>query len=235
MIHDIALQNLPVVLCVDRAGLNEGDGATHHGLFDVAFLSHIPGLKIYTPITNGALRAAMEDALKIARPCAIRYPNGTESEDVCKAFYGDGIYEKPGVRYVEFGDGTVDLMIVTHGRIVTEALQAATLLAEEGISVGILLLEYIKPYCEIAKVAEKYLSPTTKVIFLEEEIRSGGMGMNLSDECIRRGYLCADSFLILATDDSFVDERAVGESIYEAAGVSASHVVAAGKQLLNKK
>jgi 1-deoxy-D-xylulose-5-phosphate synthase len=61
IIHDIALQNLPCVLCVDRAGLNAGDGATHHGIFDVAFLSQIPNLRIYTPITFGALKMAMQE------------------------------------------------------------------------------------------------------------------------------------------------------------------------------
>lgn len=235
VIHDIALQNLPVVLCVDRAGLNAGDGATHHGLFDVAFLSHIPGIRIYTPITNGALRVAMADALASGRPCAIRYPNGVEAAEICNTFYKDGVYGKPGVRYAQFGDATPALTIVTHGRIVLEALQAARLLSAEGISVGIILLEYIKPYSEIAKAAEKHVSSTAKMIFLEEEIRAGGMGMNLSDEWIRHGCLRADSFAILATNDSFVDERAPGESIYEAAGVSARHVIAVAKQLLDKK
>ena len=72
IIHDVALQGLPVVFCIDRAGLNSADGATHHGIFDVSFLSHIPNLKLYTPITREGLRRSLEAALADGAPCAIR-------------------------------------------------------------------------------------------------------------------------------------------------------------------
>ncbi len=233
VIHDIALQKLPVVICVDRAGLNTGDGATHHGIFDVSFLSHIPDMKIYTPTTLGALRAAMDEALACGSPCAIRYPNGTESQEVCRAFYADGVYGKPSVRCSYAKDSNIQAVIVTHGRIVTEAMHAVDRLAQEGISVGILLLEYIKPYADVAKEAEQYLPNGAKLLFLEEEIRAGGMGMNLADEWTRRGRLRTEDFAILATDDSFVDKRAAGQSIYDAAGISESHIAAAIRALID--
>ena len=233
VVHDVALQNLPVVLCVDRAGLNALDGATHHGIFDVAFLSHIPNMKIYTPATQGALCAAMDEALTLNRPCAIRYPSGLEIESVRRAFYSDGEYRTPGVRCNFKSEDKPQVVIVTHGRIAAEALSACKALDREGISVGIVLLEYIKPYDEIADRLATYLPKNAKVLFLEEEIRSGGMGMNLADACIRQGMLREDQYAILATDDSFVDDRAAGESIYESAGVSEKHIIQAICELID--
>ena len=78
VIHDIALQSLPVLMCIDRAGLNQADGATHHGLFDVSFLSAIPGVTIYTPATFAGLALSVHTALQSGTPAAIRYPNGGE-------------------------------------------------------------------------------------------------------------------------------------------------------------
>ena len=125
------------------------------------------------------------------------------------------------------------VVIVTHGRIAAEALSACKALDREGISVGIVLLEYIKPYDEIADRLATYLPQNAKVLFLEEEIRSGGMGMNLADACIRQGMLCEDQYAILATDDSFVDDRSAGESIYESAGVSEKHIIQAICELID--
>ncbi|MBQ9745755.1 MAG: 1-deoxy-D-xylulose-5-phosphate synthase, partial [Clostridia bacterium] len=79
IIHDIALQNLPVTICVDRAGLNPSDGATHHGLFDVAFLSGVPNMTIYTPVTEAALKKALRESLELCAPSAVRYPKGGEN------------------------------------------------------------------------------------------------------------------------------------------------------------
>ncbi len=87
IIHDVALQGLPAVFFVDRAGLNLSDGPTHAGVFDVAFLSEIPGLRIYTPITVAALRQAMDEAFACGEPCAVRYPNGRENRAVVERFY----------------------------------------------------------------------------------------------------------------------------------------------------
>jgi len=230
IVHDIALQKLPVVLCVDRAGLNASDGATHHGIFDVAFLSHIPKMKIYTPATLCALRAALEEAACNDGPCAIRYPNGTESAEVCCAFYEGSEACISGVRYYA-PLGTPSVVIVTHGRIVFEALSVLNTLAEENISVGILLLEYIKPYDEIAALMQKYIPMGVKILFLEEEIRSGGMGMNLSDALVRRGALRADDFSILAVDDDFAEEYKPGQSIYDAAGIGQKQIAAEIKKL----
>lgn len=233
VIHDIALQKLPCVLCVDRAGLNSGDGATHHGIFDVAFLSQIPNLKIYTPITFDTLRLAMKESYESNLPCVIRYPNATEDEEIVREFYPEGLSRSLGFAQ-NFTEGEpLSAIIVTHGKIVKEAMQVQKRLKERDISVGIILLEVLKPYDILADRLLKALPENDcKILFLEEEIQSGGMGMNLSLEMIRRHGLASDSFEILAVDDSFVERRSVGQTIYEAAGVDATKIETAVLRLL---
>ena len=225
VIHDIALQKLPCVLCVDRAGLNEGDGATHHGIFDVAFLSHIPNLKIYTPMTFDTLRAAMKEAYRSNLPCAIRYPNASEDEEIIRAFYPDGLSRPLGLAKNFSCEEAPSVVIATHGKIVKEAMRAQKRLGERGISVGIVLLEALKPYDVLSDLLCKALpNRECRLLFLEEEIQSGGMGMNLSAEMMRRHGISSNAFEILAVNDSFVERRTVGQSVYEAAGIDAQKI-----------
>lgn len=233
IIHDIALQNLPVTICIDRAGLNSADGATHHGIFDVSFLSAIPNITLYAPQTNASLERALEEALSKQTPCAIRYPSGYENADVSQAFFGDESFgtELVGVRSDLAPDSKPDILIVTHGRIVSEAMKAKKELEKSGIKCGIALVEKLKPYGECAENLAVFLPKSSKekkeegkIIFLEEEIRNGGMGMILSDEFSRKGFFKGRFHTIIALDDSFA-EQTKDEPIYCTAGVSASHIV----------
>ncbi|MBE6597280.1 MAG: 1-deoxy-D-xylulose-5-phosphate synthase [Ruminococcaceae bacterium] len=227
VIHDVALQGLPVKILVDRAGINASDGATHHGIFDVAFLSQIPNMKIYVPITEASLRAAVDEAYAYDAPCAIRYPNGVECERVVREFYPSGVDGRLSARRNYTSDDAPECVIVTHGRIVTEALAAADLLREKGISVGVILLEVLKPYGDTADtVAAMLPKGGARVIFLEEEIRNGGMGMILSDNLSKYPEMKNKSVSVLAVDDDFV-HRKEGESIYSAAHVSAEDIIRA--------
>ena len=96
LLHDVSLQRLPVIFCVDRAGLNESDGATHHGIFDVAFISQMPSFRIYAPVTYRGLEASLRQACSLDCPSVIRYPSGSESERVYKAFYREEFDGKIG-------------------------------------------------------------------------------------------------------------------------------------------
>ena len=206
IIHDVALQNLPVVFCIDRAGLNAADGATHHGIFDVAFLSQIPNLSLYTPITFEALASVMEEAIASGAPAAIRYPNGYEDESIQKAFYtGDcQVSGRARADYDAEQAKKLDAVIVTHGRITAEAIKAKTALAKEGKAVGILLLEQIKPYEKIAKdVAALLPQHACRVLFLEEEMRAGGMGMMLSNALCGEEVMQNKTTKIKALDNHF--------------------------------
>ena len=227
IIHDVALQNLPVVFCIDRAGLNSADGPTHHGIFDVAFLSEIPNISIYTPITNEALQSAMNEALQSVSPTAIRYPHGCENEAIKQAFYATGSRVSGRVRadYTADEAQNLDAVIITHGRITLEALKAKAALKEQGRNVGILLLEQIKPYAKIAAEAARLL-PThpCRVLFIEEEIFAGGMGMNLSASLKNHSIMQNKSVTIKALDDHFAIQTE-NESIWKSFGLDCDGIV----------
>lgn len=227
IIHDIALQSLPVTLCIDRAGLNGADGATHHGIFDVAFLSEIPEITIYAPVTAKSLELAIEEAIGSGKPSAVRYASGSEDERVIDAFYSDGENKGLSLRS-DIGAGeTPDVLIVTYGRIVLEALKAKEMLQKEGKRCGIVLLEKLKPYEETAENLLPYMPEDSGLLlFLEEEIRAGGCGMMLTDALGRMGALDLYKHKILAPHDSFVIPNK-GETVFDAAGVSAPYIVRA--------
>lgn len=231
IIHDVALQGLPVVFLVDRAGMNGADGPTHYGVFDVAFLSEVPGLRIYTPITLTALQNAMDEAFRADVACAIRYPNGCESERVVTAFYGNADPANVAVRdnYPLGGVAAremTDAVIITDGRIVEEALAASDLLAERGIHVAILLLEQIKPYEEIARqVLERLPKKNCPVIFLEEEIRTGGMGMLLSQAMADAPEMQVCAVRIMALEEPFDYPAKAGQTCLEMAGLDRASIV----------
>ncbi len=223
IIHDIALQRLPVVMCIDRAGLSQGDGATHHGIFDVAFLSSVPGMVIYTPASFAGLALSVKTALASGVPTAIRYPNGGECPRVLKAFYADGAPDAIGVRadYKPEDQPTLQAVIVVHGRMASEALRAEEMLAADGISVGVLLCEYLKPYDKLAADVRALLPDGVPILFAEEEIRAGGFGMMLTDALSRDpAFFKGRQHGILAVDDSFVIQDKP-EPIRHTAGVDA--------------
>lgn len=228
ILHDIALQGLPVVMCIDRAGLSRGDGATHHGMFDVSFLSAIPGVTIYAPATLDVLEVALRTAIEQGGAVAIRYPNGYEDIRVKEAFYPSGAPLTPGVRAYFPSDARPCAIVLCHGSMVSEALTAAERLSAEGLELGILLCEYLKPYDRLASEVSAYLSPTIPLLFVEEEIRAGGFGMLLSDALRARG--CLNPMDILAVEDSFVVQSRP-EPIRHTAGVDAASIAERVKRL----
>jgi transketolase len=194
-------------------------------------LSVIPNVAIFAPVTTEGVAASLRAALARGGVCAVRYPNGTEQQAIKNAFYPNGITAEDTPRVRVFGGDDARVTVVTHGRITAEALAAAEQLAGEGVSVRVLLCEYLAPYDTLA--AE--LAPLLRgaVIFLEEEVRAGGFGMNLSDALTRRGALRAP-FAILAADNGFLSPVA-GDNYYAAAGIDAEAVVSAAKKLLDDK
>lgn len=233
IIHDIALQKLPVIICVDRAGLNAGDGATHHGLFDVAFLSQIPNLKIYTPITDHMLEVCINDALSSDMPCVIRYPNGAEKDSVVSRFYSDTLPSSPCARCDYDKTEDIQMVIVTHGRMVSSAIKASEILGEQGIKVGNILLEALKPYDVTVDNIYQLLPTTAKgILFVEEEIRNGGMGMILCDLIHNDKRFSGIKTEIMAVDDNFVTDRKQGEDIYTSANIDITDICQAVEQLL---
>jgi 1-deoxy-D-xylulose-5-phosphate synthase len=228
IIHDVELQKLPVTFFIDRAGMNLSDGPTHYGVFDVAFLSQLPDMPIYTPVTKASLRIAMGCALSADRAVAVRYPNGTEDPRVVREFYGDASPNDVAIRSNFMNKGiaaeSLDGVIVTHGRIVGEALKATDLLAEQGMRVGILLLEQIAPYSEIAEQLVRLLpQKSISVMFLEEEIKRGGMGMLMYEAMKPYAVMENKTILAMALEDPFC-VPAKGQNCFMAAGLDGTSI-----------
>lgn len=223
IVHDIALQKLPVTLCIDRTGLNEGDGATHHGIFDVSFLSAVPNIEIYAPVTYEGLRLAVDTAYDKGVPAAVRYPKGAENQLIKDAFYSEGCSSELSVKS-DF-DAEVECIIITYGDIASEALRAEGLLGEKGISCGTLLLEKLKPYGDTAETVAELIPESCKtVIFFEEGIRNGGAAVCLFDKLRQITGFEDKRFIIHAIDDDFVlGER--GRTLRRSAGLTAEDIL----------
>ena len=229
ILHDIALQSLPVTVCIDRAGLAVSDGATHHGIFDVAFLSHVPSMALYAPQAFGSMAKILEHTKEMQTPVAIRYSNAPECEEIVNAFYPDGDFESFGVRTdtPNFDRGAT---VITYGKIAERALDAAESLRAEGIPTQVILLEQLCPYAETAEKIKNLLPESGKIIFLEEGIRNGGAGMIIGEELSR---IASDRYAdgeyeILAIDNSFANPSEPCD-LYEYCGIDAGAVCRAVK------
>ena len=167
----------------------------------------------------------MREAMSASSPAAIRYPRGGESEAVVAHFYGDKPVEVPGIRR-DFATGeALDAVIVTHGRIVEEAIKAKNALLEKGIRVGILLAECIKPYDKLTALIKEALGKIPcPIVTLEEEIRSGGFGISLADRLTADATLTGRKIAVMAPSDTFV-EQTKHEDIFKTAGVSADCII----------
>lgn len=224
ILHDVALQSLPVKLAVDRAGLAVSDGATHHGIFDVSFLSHIPNMEIFAPATYETMRAMLRDMSVSQRPQAIRYPNDTEDPRVAPLFYPSGDYRAYGVR-ASFGvSDTPSAIVITYGSILSRAIDLREKWAKDGKELGIILLETLKPYDKTASKVLPYLKSNIPTVFLEEGILDGGAGMLLSDRLYESGY--TGRIKLLAIRDHFVIPDTPTD-IYEYAGIGIKALEAA--------
>jgi len=219
VIHDAALQSLPVRLMIDRAGLAVRDGATHHGIFDVAFLSHIPNVTLFSPASYLALRMAAKYALSSEGVVAVRYPNRSESERIVEAFYSKEQSEI-SIKSTFTENKPAENVYITYGTIAENVILAQEILKNDGIDTGIILLEMLKPYDLIAKKTLPYLKNAKKIVFVEEGIKNGGAAMIFRDALESSGYdFSACSYDILAIDDNFASPDSICD-LYDYVGLS---------------
>jgi 1-deoxy-D-xylulose-5-phosphate synthase len=167
--HDICLQKLPVTLALDRAGLVGDDGPTHHGVFDLSFLRHFPGMTVMAPKDENELQHMIKTAVYADIPIALRYPRG--------AGYGITLDHDPSE--LEIGKGEIltegaDLAIIAIGITVYPALHAAEKLAEHGINATVMNARFVKPLDRemILRIARR----TGVLITVEENSLAGGFG-----------------------------------------------------------
>ncbi len=221
IVHDIALQGLPVCILIDRASLSSGDGPTHHGIYDIEMLSALPHFTLFAPMSFSSLGQALERSALLSSPSGIRYPNSGEFTDLLAAF-SPAEPLAPRATYTQ----TPHTVIVTYGRIASEALRAKELLAERGEDAGVVLLEQLMPYTDVAAQLAPPLAGARHIIYLEESVRAACVGMMLSDTFSRR---YADSIGKIKSDVIAIDDGALwgerGKTLYESAGISAEDVV----------
>lgn len=167
--HDVCLQNLPVIIAMDRGGLVGDDGPTHHGVFDFSFLRHLPGLTLMAPKDENELRHMLKTALALNAPVALRYPRGA----------GYGVPLDQNLQVLPTGKGELlregnDLTIVAIGATVMPALEAAESLAAQGISAGVINARFVKPLD--ADLILGQATRTGRIITVEENALQGGFG-----------------------------------------------------------
>lgn len=179
ILHDAALQNLHIVLAVDRAGIVGEDGETHQGIFDVAFFNTIPNVTVYAPSDFNELRTMLNKAVyDTGGVAAVRYPRGGESclpED----------YQYQDAPFQIYGSTKSKYLIITYGRLFVQACAAKKQLAAVGRDCCILKLNTVKPIPQEAVLAAKGFR---RILFAEEGIRSGGVGEAFGFMLYQNGY-----------------------------------------------
>ena len=170
IIHDVALQKLPVIFAIDRAGAVPYDGETHQGLYDICFLRSIPNMTVLAPASVAEMRAMFEWALQFDAPVAIRYPKNTCAAE-CPAF---SLPMEPGRGVLTVMAEHSDVLLVCTGGMYPETAEAAELLGQKGISADIYNLRFLKPIDEafFLEKAKKYPA----VLFIEDGAYIGGVG-----------------------------------------------------------
>lgn len=234
IIHDIALQKLPVRMLIDRAGIAVSDGATHHGIFDVAFLSHVPNVEIYAPVTYGSLCETLRRAQYADYPIAIRYANSVQKTEIRDKFYKDGDYSRMGV-LADFEKGNApNCIFVSYGNITANVIKAQAILESEGIVCGIILAEKLKPYGESVSLVAQYIAGASAVVFVEEAIKNGGYSMITESMLRSEGYISENvKTAIMAIDDNFVIPKEKCD-VYDYAGLSPEKIANKMKEI-NKR
>lgn len=168
VIHDVCIQNLPVVFAIDRAGLVGSDGETHQGLFDLSYLSSIPNMCVMAPKNKWELSDMLKFAVKYDGPIAIRYPRG-EAYDGLADFRAPLEYGKAEILYDECG-----IALLAVGSMVKTAEEVRKHLRDMGYSCSLINMRFVKPLDEalLARVASEH----RLIVTLEENVRSGGLG-----------------------------------------------------------
>ena len=204
IIHDVAIQHLPVVFCIDRAGLVGEDGVTHHGTFDTSYLRPIPGLTIAAPRDEHMLRNMMYTAqLHADGPWAIRYPRGRGSE----VDWRNTMHEIPRGKAEWLAEGT-DVAVLTLGPTAYDALEAARLAARNhGLSMGVADMVFLKPLD--TELLEDIARRRIPVITVEDASAIGGLGSAVAEWIAENAS--GLKLKRLGIPDKFIDHGSVAE------------------------
>ena len=214
ILHDVCLQNLPVIFAIDRAGLVGSDGETHQGIFDLSYLSSIPNMHIMAPKNKWELSDMMKFALASDMPMAIRYPRG-EAFDGLRDNRAPIVYGKSEPVYEER-----DIILFAVGSMVKVALEVRELLKEKGYSCSLTNARFVKPIDEQA--VREACEDHRLIVTMEENVESGGYGEKVRayvDEIGERAQV-----LTIAVPDEYVEHGNV-ELLKREIGIDADSIV----------
>ena len=206
LIHDVCLQNLPVTLCLDRAGLVGADGPTHHGAFDLSYLRHMPNMTIFVPKDEAELRDMLAAAVKMNSPSAVRYPRGAGRGTAIPEGFADIPVGKAEILEMQ-DDDTVAFLAV--GPMAYEAQQAARLLAADGIKASVINMRFVKPLD--TKIIDRLAVSRCLLVTLEENTLVGGFGSAVAEYMADSGLADKAGLLRLGLPDSFVEQGSHAE------------------------
>ena len=169
IVHDVCLQKLPVLFCMDRAGLSGDDGPTHHGLFDIGYLRGIPGIVLMAPKDEDELADMMKTALELPGPSAIRYPRGAVA----------GVARKAEPQAIPVGKAEVlkdgsDVAILGLGPMMTLARELAERLERDGYSAAVINPRFVKPLDR--EMLAQYARRVAAFVTFEDHVKMGGFG-----------------------------------------------------------
>ena len=213
ILHDVCQQKLHVVFAVDRAGLVGSDGATHQGIFDLSYLSSIPGLTVMAPKNRWELSDMLRFAIRFDGPIAVRYPRG-EAYDGLREFRAPIETGRSEVLYEES-----QIALFALGSMVSIAEKVRDVLKEQGYSVTLVNARFAAPLDEacIRKLADTH----ELIVTMEENVASGGLGEHVA------AFVCREQLpvqlLAVSVPDQFVEHGSVGE-LYEMLGLDAASV-----------
>lgn len=200
LVEDICLQNLPVVFLVDRSGCVGADGETHHGVFDLSYLSQIPGMTVLTPKDGSQLRSMMEYAVGLGTPCAIRYPRGNTvyDNDITSIYMGGNLREEQA--------GTIDIWAA--GAMFDCGQKVCTILKEKGLDVGLVDVTSVKPL-DLSALSDS----SRLIVTIEDNVLEGGFGQRMAAAVSSMKYENQERPQILSFGwpDLFVEHGSVGQ------------------------
>ena len=183
IIHDVALQNLPILFCLDRAGLSPNDGATHHGLFDLSYLRCVPGVIVMAPADEDELADMIATGLAFQGPAFVRYPRGSAV----------GVEIKDSPLAIEIGKSNrlqsgQDIDIWAVGSMVTDAEKLAARLSEHHIQAGVVNARFVKPL-DTTQLTESAKS-TSLIVSMEDQVITGGLGTAIMEALQEAAIAC---------------------------------------------
>lgn len=198
LIHDVAIQRLPMIMALDRCGLVAGDGITHQGIYDCSYLSSIPGIEIFSPETYDEMNQGLQYGFQTKNLVVIRYPKGPELE------YDRSHYITCGeLNYCDFSPDGYDVVIITYGRITKNAYDAIALLNNR---YRIRLVKLVKVYPFNLEKVFSAIECANLVYILEEGIKSGGIGEKCAAEFAQSDRMKSKKVVIRAIENPLIEQ-----------------------------